>query len=232
MTNGAPVSTGSSAIDELLGGGLERSAITQVYGPPAAGKSTLAMSSAVAVAACGSTAIYIDTEGLSHDRLDQLTAASVQADAVADTLDRILVTTATDFDEQAQQIRDTAQYADGASLIVLDSATALYRLERADEGDDGDSLDRLANQVAFLLSLARRYNTAVLLTNQVFTDPDAETIRPLGGAMLEHWSSTILRLDRFRGSRRRLSAEKLTGESSTRATMLQLTDGGFKGIDL
>ncbi|MFB6088008.1 MAG: DNA repair protein RadB, partial [Haloarculaceae archaeon] len=38
------ISTGCDAIDELLGGGFERGAVTQVYGPPAAGKTNLALS--------------------------------------------------------------------------------------------------------------------------------------------------------------------------------------------
>ncbi|MFW5638786.1 MAG: DNA repair protein RadB, partial [Methanoculleus sp.] len=35
------VSTGSPPLDDLLGGGLERRAITQIYGEPASGKSSL-----------------------------------------------------------------------------------------------------------------------------------------------------------------------------------------------
>ncbi|WP_264371934.1 ATPase domain-containing protein [Halomicrobium sp. ZPS1] len=40
------VSTGCAEIDDLLGGGFERGAVTQIYGPPAAGKTNLALSGA------------------------------------------------------------------------------------------------------------------------------------------------------------------------------------------
>lgn len=228
VTERPPVSTGSSAIDALLDGGLDRGAITQVYGPPSAGKSTLAMSSAVATAATGDTSVYIDTEGLSLDRLEQV------ATAVADPaiLDRIMVSSAEDFDDQASRLREAAGVADQTSLIVIDSATARYRVRRAEEGDDSDALERLGNQLAFLLGLARRYDLAVLVTNQVFTDPETDEIRPLGGETLAHWSSTIARLDRFRGSRRRLSLEKHRNEPADDAIMLDLVDRGFEGLDL
>lgn len=231
MTEGAPVSTGSPAIDAILDGGLDRRAITQVYGPPAAGKSTFAMASAVAVAATGATAAYIDTEGLSLDRLEQIAMARTDG-PVDPVLDRVMVSSAADFDEQADRLRETASVADGLDLVVIDSATALYRVRLAEEGEDSDALDRLADQLAFLLGLARRYELAVFLTNQVFTDPDADAIRPLGGETLAHWSSTIARLDRFRGSRRRLSLEKHRGELVDDAILLELVDGGFDGLDM
>ena len=53
-----PISTGCATIDDLLGGGLARGAVTQIYGPPAAGKTNLALSAAVEVATAGGTALY------------------------------------------------------------------------------------------------------------------------------------------------------------------------------
>jgi len=45
-----------------------------VYGPPAAGKTNRALAAAVEVAAGGDRALYIDTEGLSIDRFEQMAA--------------------------------------------------------------------------------------------------------------------------------------------------------------
>jgi len=41
--SGDRVATGEPALDDLLGGGLERRTITQLYGEPASGKSTICM---------------------------------------------------------------------------------------------------------------------------------------------------------------------------------------------
>lgn len=58
------LSTGVPALDRILGGGLPRGRIVEVFGPESAGKSTLCLSAAAAAAAqaAGGTAAYIDAE--------------------------------------------------------------------------------------------------------------------------------------------------------------------------
>ncbi len=201
-----PVSTGCAPIDELLGGGLARGTITQFYGPPASGKSNVALSAAIEVAASGGTAVYIDTEGLSLDRFQQMADARGDADSLAEN---IVTTKAHDWGEQAEAVQDAAEFAERADLIVLDSATGFYRLERTADGDEGgEALRAVARQLTGLLSLARRHDLAVLVTNQVYTDPDTDRARPLGGYTLAHWTGVIVRLDRFRADQRRATLEK------------------------
>ena len=134
-----PIPTGCETVDELLGGGFARGAVTQLYGPPAAGKTNLALSAAVEVATAGGTSLYIDTEGLPVERFRQLAEATAGADAVDDVASRVIITDALDFGEQREAVQDAADLAEGADLIVLDSATGFYRLER-DEDDGGESL--------------------------------------------------------------------------------------------
>lgn len=224
---------GCRAIDDLLGGGVERGTVTQVYGPPAAGKTNLALSAAVSAAAGDETALYIDTEGLSIDRFDQIVRGSVDGDAVDGVTDRVLFTAAHDFEEQAEAVREAETVAPDAGLIVLDSATGFYRLERVDEPEEaaGDALRRVANQVAHLLGLARRHDLAVVITNQVFTDPEGDAVRPLGGYTLAHWSGTIVRLERFRGDNRRVILEKHRSRPTAASARARITDDGFEGID-
>ena len=68
----------------------------------------------------------------------------------------------------------------------------------------------LAGLLGDLLALARRHDIAVLITNQVYADPeaDSERPRPLGGHTLTHWSGVVLRLERFRRGNRRATLEK------------------------
>lgn len=223
------IEIGCPAIDELLGGGLDRGTVTQAYGPPGAGKTNLALSATVSTALGGARALYIDTEGFSADRLDQLIHARVppeQADAV---LDRVLVSSVHDFGDQTEAVREATEVAPDAGLIVLDSATGYYRLERADEpeADAGETLREVAGQVAHLLGLARRHDLAVLITNQVYTDPDDDTMRPLGGYTLAHWCGIIVSMHRFRGDRRKLVLEKHRDRASGGATTVRLTTSGF-----
>ena len=248
------VTTGCSAIDELLGGGFERGTVTQVYGPPAAGKSNLALSAAVAAAIDGGRVLYIDTEGVSADRFRQLIEASLpsaSAEAAApleedatppignedatpsieDVAERVVISEALDFDEQAEAVQDAAEFAPSVELIVLDSATGFYRLERTDDEKGGEALRAVARQTTHLLSLARRYDLAVVLTNQVFTDPDTDRVRGLGGHTLDHWTGIVLRLDRFRGGNRRATLEKHHAKAAGESVTFRITESGVETTD-
>jgi DNA repair protein RadB len=252
--------TGCSPVDDLLGGGLERGTVTQVYGPPAAGKTNLALSAAVRVAANGGFVVYVDTEGLSTDRFRQLadavasgrdvdrpdrptdaegppldatrarTPTAADEDALAAVASRIVVTEAHDFDEQTEAVRDVAEFAERADLVVLDSATGFYRLARQ-AGDEGETLRKLGRQVTHLLSLARKHDLAVLVTNQVFTDPDADRTRALGGHTLNHWCGVVVRLDRFRGGNRRATLEKHRSRPAGDTARFRIVTDGLAAVD-
>jgi DNA repair protein RadB len=284
-----PLPTGCGPVDDLLGGGLERGTVTQVYGPPAAGKTNLALSAAVRVAADGGVVVYVDTEGLSTDRFHQLAravaadrpseggprgtgaapfdpgegtsdpasdtdpdsdpdvgtgaasgsgpgadtrgkATAADSEALSALASRIVVTEAHDFDEQAEAVRDVAEFAERADLVVLDSATGFYRLAR-EAGDEGETLRKLGRQVTHLLSLARKHELAVLVTNQVFTDPDADRTRALGGHTLDHWCGVVVRLDRFRGGNRRATLEKHRSKPAGDTARFRIVDEGLAAVE-
>nr|WP_306060099.1 DNA repair and recombination protein RadB [Natronococcus sp. AD5] len=240
--NDEAIPTGCTPVDELLGGGFERGTVTQLYGPPAAGKTNLALSAAVETAVRDETAVYIDTEGVSVDRFQQLLDARVaERDAQSTPTDetgdlesvasRIVIEDALDFAEQEEAVRDAEEFARRASLIVLDSATGFYRLERTGEGSDGEALRSVTRQITHLLSLARKHDLAVVLTNQVFADPESDRTRPLGGNTLEHWTGTVLRIERFRGGNRRATLEKHRSKPVGESVQFRITESGLEGDD-
>ena len=227
-----PITTGCQAIDSLLGGGIERGTVTQVYGPPASGKTNLALSSSVQVAASGGKALYIDTEGISVDRFEALAEAVTDSDDIDTIAGRVIVSDALDFEEQKEAVRDAGDLAESVDFIVLDSATGFYRLERDDE-DDGETLRSVAKQVTQLLAFARRHDLAVLITNQVYTDPEAGSsrARALGGHTLTHWSGVVLRLERFRGGNRRATLEKHGSKPAGETARFRITDSGLESVE-
>lgn len=204
------ISTGSGEFDILIGGGLEKRMITQVYGEPASGKSTLCMISAIYVLRTGKKAIYIDTEGFSVERFRQI--AGEYSKQLAENL---IIFEPVDFDLQGLMIGECDKLLKNGDigLIVLDSATALYRVEGS---RSGESQRKLGQQLIRLLGYARRYDIPVLLSNQVYMDIDQNSLSGLGGTALKHISKVIVRLEKkekFRTAILEKHRSKKEGES-------------------
>jgi DNA repair protein RadB len=186
-------STGNSALDTLIGGGVERKVITQIVGEPAGGKTTLCLIAAVSTLRKGRAVLWIDTEGFSAERFRQVAGGG--AEALAENL---FLYEPTGFAQQGSMILDAEKTirTHKPDLIVVDSLTALYRTE-LDRGRD--AMQALIRQVLMLLGYAKRYDIPVLVTNQVYMDTSKNTYTGLGGTALEHISKTIISLGRRPG---------------------------------
>jgi DNA repair protein RadB len=56
--------------------------------------------------------------------------------------------------------------------------------------------------MVLLLGYAKRYEIPVIITNQVYVDPERNTYVGLGGTVVEHLSKVIVRVERADGHRR------------------------------
>ncbi|MDD1662631.1 MAG: DNA repair and recombination protein RadB [Methanomicrobiales archaeon] len=190
------VSTGVPALDALLGGGMERRSITQLYGEPACGKSTLTIIAAVERLQAGESVIYLDTEGFSVERFRQ-----VAGERAEDLARNLFLFEPLDFEQQGLMIAESERLLQkgGVGLMVLDSATALYRTELT---SGKEAQRKLARQMIYLLGLAKRFNIPVLVTNQVYMDVNRNVATGLGGTTMAHISKAIVRLEGSEGIRR------------------------------
>lgn len=184
-------SSGNPALDRMLGGGLELGTITQFYGGPASGKSTLCMVAAVSCLRSGSTVVFIDSEGFSRERFRQVAGSDTGS-----VVDRLFLYEPVDFEQQGSMITDADKVIreHKPGLVVLDSATALYR---TDLEKGRDAMQMLTRQMLQLLGYAKKYALPVLVTNQVYMDTTRNTFAGLGGTSLEHISKAIVRLERL-----------------------------------
>jgi DNA repair protein RadB len=185
--------TGNTALDALLGGGIERKAITQFVGEPASGKTTICLLAAVTFLKAGHAVIWIDSEGFSVERFRQ-----VAGEGAEQLAERLFLYEPHGFAQQGTMIleADRTIKTHRAGLIVVDSVTALYRTE-LDKGRD--AMQALVRQVLMLLGYAKRYDIPVLITNQVYVDMAKNSHVGLGGTALEHISKAIVRLERRPG---------------------------------
>jgi DNA repair protein RadB len=194
--------TGIGSIDRLLGGGLETDSVTELYGEGGSGKTLFCLEVAYHVARDGRWVLYVDTEGVSVDRLHQ-----IAGDALDRILKRFLLSTPKNLEEESRAVAMACTLArEGkrpVGLIVVDSATLYYRLSLSG-ADEDDARQALSLELAELVATALRAHVPVLITNQVWRNLREGTLEPLGGSFVNHVAKTILRFDRLPGPRRKV----------------------------
>lgn len=187
------IPTGAYPIDLLLDGGIETDIITSFYGSSASGKTNIALMASVNIAKSGKKVIFIDTEGgFSFERIKQLSGNLYE-----DVLKNIILFKPVNFQEQKKDVVLSYEYAKKDSdvgLIVIDSISMLYRLERGDS-DSKDVNIELAKQLQLLSEIARRYNIPVIVTNQVYSlFEEKNKIEIVGGDLIKYWSKCLIEL--------------------------------------
>jgi len=188
------ISTGSLAVDVALGvGGVPRGRVVEIYGPEAAGKTTLALHILAEAQKNGGIAAFIDAE----HALDPGYARRIGVD-----VDNLLISQP-DTGEQALEIAEALVRSGAVDIIVVDSVAAL--VPRAEiEGEMGDSYvglqARLMSQAMRKLTGAiSKSRTTVAFLNQIrekvgvmFGNPE---VTP-GGRALKFYSSVRIEVRR------------------------------------
>ena len=185
------IPTGILSIDLALGvGGLPRGRVTEIYGPEASGKTTLALHVIAEAQRRGGNVAFIDAE----HALDTAYAERLGVD-----VDNLLISQP-DFGEQALEIAEILIRSGGIDVVVIDSVAAL--VPRAEI--DGNVGDQHVGLQARLMSHAMRKftgvlsrtNTVLIFINQIrmkigvmFGNPETTT----GGNALKFYSS--IRID-------------------------------------
>lgn len=188
------IPVGCASFDGLLGGGLEAGSVTLLYGEAGTGKTNICLQTAYNMAKAGMKTAFVDTEGLSLERVSQIfTDRDLQKE--------LLVFQVHSFEEQSDRIQKVCRLSeanDKIGLVVIDSVTMFYRLH----SDDTSVRNEFIKQTEMLLNAARQNDVAILLTSQVYTNIGSGSIEFLGGHALHHNAKTIVRLDKRNNGRR------------------------------
>ena len=189
------ISTSSLALDKALGiGGLPRGRVTEIYGPEASGKTTLALHAVAEAQKQDGIAAFIDAE----HALDTAYAKKLGVNC-----DDLLVAQP-DTGEQALEIADMLLRSGAMDILVIDSVAAL--VPRAEiEGEMGDShmglQARLMSQaMRKLTGTISKTLTSIIFINQIrmkigvmFGNPETTT----GGNALKFYSSVRIDIRRI-----------------------------------
>lgn len=191
----ATISTGSIMVDYALGvNGIPRGRVTEIYGPEASGKTTLALQVIAQAQKAGGYAAFIDAEHAFDPKY---------AKALGINTDELLVSQP-DSGEQALEITETLIRSGALDVIVVDSVAAL--VPRAElEGEMGDShmglQARLMSQaLRKITGIVSKSRTSCIFINQVrekigvmFGNPETTT----GGRALKFYASVRIDIRRI-----------------------------------
>jgi DNA repair protein RadA len=233
------ISTGSKNFDDLLGGGLETRAVTEVYGEFGTGKTQLCHTLCIMVqqarqaGGLAGKAIYIDTENTFRpERIVSIAEArGLDPDK---SLENIIVAKAYNSAHQELIIEEAGPIIqdNGVRLLVVDSAVAHYRAEFLGRATLSDRQQRLNKFMHILVRIAETYEVAVVVTNQIQASPDAyfgETVRPTGGNVIAHTSTYRIYLKR--SGKNRIARMVDSPYHAEREVLFTLTDRGISDVE-
>lgn len=214
----------ASPLDRLLDGGLERDAITLVFGEGGSGKTNLALQCAREAVGQGKRVAYVDTEGVSMVRLRQVFAPHEGAE-LEEMLGRILFFTPYTIDEQERLVTNATRVPE-LGLIVVDSINMHYRLHIDAGGDaEKDAARSLYKQLHHLSGFARQHHVPVLVTGQVYGGEDAT--QPFARRVMEHLVKALVRFEKRPDGTRRATVIKHRSIEDGRSEKFRITSNGL-----
>ncbi len=214
----AKLTTGSNALDDLIGGGIETGCITEIYGEFRTGKTQLAhqlcVTSQLPIENGGFqladsspiSCAYIDTEGTFRpERIIDMAVRYSNVLDIKSVLKNIVHGRAYSSDHQIALVENILHDFSNIKLVIIDSLIAHFRAEYTGRGTLSERQQKLNRHLHSLLRLAEIAKAAIILTNQVHSQPDiffGDAIMPVGGHILAHTSHTRIYLRKSKGERR------------------------------
>ncbi|MFB6139882.1 MAG: DNA repair and recombination protein RadA, partial [Halosimplex sp.] len=108
--------------------------------------------------------------------------------------------------EKAKELaRDNEEAEFPVRLLCVDSLTAHFRAEYVGRGELAERQQKLNKHLHDLMRIGDLYNAAVLVTNQVASNPDSyfgDPTQPIGGNILGHTSTFRIYLRKSKGDKR------------------------------
>ncbi len=211
------ITTGSKALDSLLGGGVETQAITELFGEFGSGKTQICHQLAVNVqlprekGGLEGSVIVIDTENTFRpERIVQM--AEAKGLDPKEVLKNIYVAHAYNSNHQMLLVDNAKELAQKlmkegrpVRLLIVDSLTSHFRAEYVGRGTLADRQQKLNKHLHDLMRFGEIFNAAIVVTNQVQAKPDAyygDPTRPIGGHVVAHTATFRVYLKKSKGDLR------------------------------
>lgn len=188
-------STGSPALDGLLGGGLREGRLVEFFGRSNSGKTQLAMQAVLLAAWAGSRSLYLDTEGAFRpERLEEMGEARNWH--VSGLLDSIIYVRCDSSAAQMDTVRKmgSRDYTSGCRLVVIDTLTRNFTIDMPGAENLQSRQAALGVHMSEMARDAYINSRAYLLANRVTFGPVHDV--QIGGRTTQQLVGASLRLER------------------------------------
>ncbi len=162
------ISTGSKAIDSVLGGGIRTGMITDIYGESGSGKSQLCFTICANCANGSASVLFIDTTGTFRaERIMEISGSKLTLEKIS----YIRVFTTTEQSNATKKIIELRP-----RLVVIDSLTSLFSIEYS-----GPERHRaMMKYMHELATLAVNLRSAIVVTNMIRNAPPLALVDQAG----------------------------------------------------
>jgi len=213
--------TGCKSLDTLLGNGIESGIITKIFGEAGTGKTNVCLQAARECANRNQRVVYIDSEGVSIERLRQICNQKYDYEKI---LKKILFKHPLTLEDQEKSISEAVKLQD-VPLLIIDTINLLYRIEM--EHDKQGSIRCFIRQMTNLQISARKNDLFILVTEQVYTDKNGR-IQPFTNRDTEHMVKTVVRFDKKDVGKRQATIVKHRYQPEGKNIIFFLTEHGLE----
>ncbi|HJX23344.1 MAG TPA: DNA repair and recombination protein RadA [Candidatus Bathyarchaeia archaeon] len=207
------LTTGSKNLDSIIGGGVETQTILEIIGEFGSGKSQICLTLSALCqlprdkGGIEGNVLFVDTEGTFYPQRVYQIAQANGLDPEK-TLSNITYARAHNSDHQILIVEKCPKMIlkNNIKLIIVDSIISHFRGEYMGRENLSERQQKLNLHIHDLLRTAETYNLAVVVTNQVQSNPAAffgDPNRPAGGNILAHASTYRLYLRKSKASNRK-----------------------------
>ena len=206
------LTTSSNTFDELLGGGVETQSITEFYGQYGSGKTQFILQLAVNAqlpveqGGLGGEVAIIDTENTFRPERIISMAKALELDP-DEVLSKIHVGRAYNSHQQMLMVEKVKEIAkeNPIKMLAVDSLTGAFRAEYIGRGTLAERQGKINAHMSALARFGDLHNAAVVVTNQVSSNPAAffgDPTKPIGGNIVGHTSKFRIYLRRGKAGKR------------------------------
>jgi len=148
---------------------------------------------------------------------------------------KILIFKPFTMDQQTEALKKVNKLVGntGVGLIIVDSMTIFYRKHYGENSRKSKKArSDLAKMMVDSLSLARENKIPFIITNQVYTNIDTNTIRPIGGHVIDHNAKCIVHIEKKGNNLRKAILVKHRSRKTGSEAYFKIVEEGLVAFEL